>query len=64
MDLETTNNQLQRVYGDFGTPVRVRLREGNETVEDQAIAFTKWGITVSDSIALAADAAATGFVGQ
>ena len=63
MDLERQTINLQRVYGDFNTS-QGEIEEITKQIEDQAIAFTKWGITVSDSIALAADAAATGLTGQ
>ena len=63
MDLERQTINLQRVYGDFNTS-QGEIEEITKQIEDQAIAFTKWGITVSDSIALAADAAATGLVGE
>ena len=63
MDLERQTINLQRVYGDFNTS-QGEIEKITQQIEDQAIAFTKWGITVSDSIALAADAAATGLTGQ
>lgn len=62
MDLEKQVIQFKRVYGDLQTPTSER----NAMVEEvKALAkeFTKYGIAVSDTVALAAKAAATGAQG-
>ena len=63
MDMEKQIVNFRRVYGDFDTTIK-DTDMMTEAIEEQAIAFTKWGITVSDSIELAASAAATGLTGN
>ena len=63
MDMERQIVNFRRVYGDFDTTIK-DTEMMTEAIEEQAIAFTKWGITVSESIELAASAAATGLTGD
>ena len=63
MDLERQVINFKRVYGDFDT-VTADTEAMTEAIQEQAIGFAKWGITVRDSIELAASAAATGLTGD
>ncbi len=63
MDLERQIVNFKRVYGDFDTTT-TETKAMTEAIEQQAISFAKWGITVRDSIELAASAAATGLTGD
>ena len=59
MDLEKQIVKFRRVYGDATTP----LEETNgmiQQIQELGKEFTKYGIAVSDTIALASDAAAAG----
>lgn len=59
MDLERQIVNFRRVYGDATTP----LEETNgmiEQIKELASEFTKYGIAVKDTVALASDAAAAG----
>jgi TP901 family phage tail tape measure protein len=63
MDLEKQIVQFKRVYGDLQT---TPLEKAGmvEQVKQLGIEFTKYGIAVNDTIALAAKAAATGATGK
>jgi TP901 family phage tail tape measure protein len=63
MDLEKQVVQFKRVYGDLQTPTSEKSAMVEE-VKGLAKEFTKYGIAVSDTIALAAKAAATGATGD
>jgi TP901 family phage tail tape measure protein len=63
MDLERQIINFKRVYGDFDT-LTSDTEAMTEAIQEQAIGFAKWGITVRDSIELAASAAATGLTGD
>jgi TP901 family phage tail tape measure protein len=62
MDLEKQIVQFKRVYGDLQTTPAEKMGMVEE-VKGLAKEFTKYGIAVSDTIALAAKAAATGATG-
>ena len=62
MDLEKQIVQFKRVYGDLTTTPAEKMGMVEE-VKGLAKEFTKYGIAVSDTIALAAKAAATGATG-
>jgi len=62
MDMEQAALKFRKVYGDLFTP----QAETDQALADiQALGreFTKYGIAVSDTVGLAADAAAAGFSG-
>ena len=63
MDLDRQIINFKRVYGDFDT-LTSDTEAMTEAIQEQAIGFAKWGITVRDSIELAASAAATGLTGD
>ena len=63
MDMERQIVNFERVYGDFTTST-ADTKAMTEAIKAQAIEFAKWGITVRDSIELAASAAATGLTGD
>lgn len=62
MDLEKQIIQFKRVYGDLNTPTSEKTGMVEE-VKNLGKEFTKYGIAVNDTIALAAKAAATGAQG-
>ncbi len=62
MDLEKQIVQFKRVYGDLQT-TPVEKAGMVEQVKALGVEFTKYGIAVNDTIALAAKAAATGATG-
>ena len=62
-DIEREVVNLQRVYGDFTTSSAETDRM-TASIKDLAVEMTKLGYTAKDTIALAADAAATGAQGQ
>lgn len=62
MDLEKQIVQFKRVYGDLQTPAGEKAAMVEE-VKALGKEFTKYGIAVNDTIALAAKAAATGATG-
>lgn len=62
MDLEKQIVQFKRVYGDLGT-MKSETDAMVGEIQRLGAEFTKYGISVSDTIALAADAAAAGYEG-
>ncbi len=59
MDMEEQVLRFQRVYGDFSTTA-AQTKEMTVEVTNLAKAFTKYGLAVSDTMGMAADAAAMG----
>ena len=59
MDLDKQITQFRRVYGDSMTPT-AEADAMVQQIQDIAKEYTKYGITVADSIEMAAKAAATG----
>ena len=59
MDMEQSVIKFQRVYGDFGTTTE-QTKQMTTEVTNLAKAFTKYGVAVSDTVGMAADAAAMG----
>ncbi len=62
MDMEEQVIKFQRVYGDFGTTAQ-QTKEMTVEITNLAKAFTKYGVAVSDTMGMAADAAAMGKMG-
>jgi TP901 family phage tail tape measure protein len=62
MQMEEQVIKFQRVYGDFSTTTQ-QTKEMTTEVTNLAKAFTKYGVSVSDTMGMAADAAAMGKVG-
>jgi TP901 family phage tail tape measure protein len=62
MDMEEQVIKFQRVYGDFGTTAQ-QTKEMTAEITNLAKAFTKYGVAVSDTMGMAADAAAMGKMG-
>ena len=59
MQMEESVIKFQRVYGDFSTTA-AQTKEMTLEVTNLAKAFTKYGLAVSDTVGMAADAAAMG----
>ena len=62
MDMEKQIIKIQRVYGDFSTTVE-DTKKMTDALKELSLEFTKWGVSVNDTLGLAADAAATGAMG-
>ena len=62
MELEEQVIKFKKVYGDLFTSDEER-NQALKDIEDLAKSFTQYGIAVSDTIGLAAEAAAAGFGG-
>lgn len=62
MDLDKQITQFKRVYGDAMTPTAEADAMVSQ-IQDLAKEYTKYGITVADSIEMASKAAATGLQG-
>ena len=62
MEMETQAIKFKKVYGDLFTP-REETQKALEDVQALASMFTKYGIAASQTVGLAADAAAAGFSG-
>ena len=62
MDMEREIIKIQRVYGDFSTTVE-ETRGMTDALKELSVEFTKWGVSVTDTLNLAAEAAATGAMG-
>jgi TP901 family phage tail tape measure protein len=62
MDMETAALKFKKVYGDLLTP-KAETQKALENVQELAKEFTKYGIAVSQTVSLAAEAAAAGFQG-
>jgi TP901 family phage tail tape measure protein len=59
MEMEESVIKFQRVYGDFSTTTQ-QTKEMTAEVTNLAKAFTKYGLAVSDTVGMAASAAAMG----
>jgi len=62
MDMETAAIKFKKVYGDLFTPAE-ETQAALDSVKQLGDQFTAYGIAVSDTVSLAADAAAAGFQG-
>ena len=62
MDMETAAIKFRKVYGDLFTPEAER-QQALADIEALGQSFTRYGIAVSQTVGLAADAAAAGFQG-
>jgi TP901 family phage tail tape measure protein len=62
MDMETAALKFRKVYGDLFTPAE-ETQQALDTVKALGESFTRYGIAVSSTVGLAADAAAAGFQG-
>jgi TP901 family phage tail tape measure protein len=62
MDMETAAIKFRKVYGDLFTPTE-ETQFALESIQMLGKEFTKYGIAVSDTVSLAAEAAAAGFAG-
>jgi phage-related minor tail protein len=62
MEMEAQALKFKKVYGDLFTP-QEETQQALENIQALAREFTKYGVAVSDTVGLAADAAAAGFQG-
>ena len=62
MDMETQAIRFKKVYGDLFTPAS-ETKAALEGITELGKEFTKYGIAVSNTVGLAAEAAAAGFQG-
>jgi len=62
MDMEAQAIRFKKVYGDLFTPQEESVR-ALKNIQDLGKEFTKYGIAVSTTVGLAAEAAAAGFQG-
>jgi TP901 family phage tail tape measure protein len=62
MDMETQAIRFKKVYGDLFTPAS-ETQEALDGITELGKQFTKYGIAVSTTVGLAAEAAAAGFQG-
>jgi TP901 family phage tail tape measure protein len=62
MQMETEAIRFRKVYGDLFTP-QEESRKALEEIQELGKEFTKYGIAVSSTVGLAAEAAAAGFQG-
>jgi TP901 family phage tail tape measure protein len=62
MDMETQAIRFKKVYGDLFTP-QEESAQALKDIQDLGKEFTKYGIAVSTTVGLAAEAAAAGFQG-
>jgi TP901 family phage tail tape measure protein len=62
MDMEEQVIKFKRVYGDLGTTIEETNRMSKE-IQNLATQFTQYGVAVKDTMALAAQAAASGKMG-
>jgi TP901 family phage tail tape measure protein len=62
MDMETQAIRFKKVYGDLFTP-QEESKQALEDIQNLGKEFTKYGIAVSSTVGLAAEAAAAGFQG-
>jgi TP901 family phage tail tape measure protein len=62
MDMEAAALKFRKVYGDLLTP-KEETQKALDNVQKLAQEFTKYGIAVSTTVSLAAEAAAAGFQG-
>jgi TP901 family phage tail tape measure protein len=62
-DLEKELVRFKRVYGDVATS-GAELKQMSDQVKNLAVEWTKYGVAVSDTVQMAADAAGAGFKGD
>jgi TP901 family phage tail tape measure protein len=62
MDMETAALKFRKVYGDLLTP-KEETEQALENIKELAKEFTQYGVAVSKTVSLAAEAAAAGFQG-
>jgi TP901 family phage tail tape measure protein len=62
MEMETQAIKFKKVYGDLFTP-KAETEEALKNIQDLGREFTKYGVAVSTTVGLAAEAAAAGFSG-
>ena len=62
MDMEAQTLKFRKVYGDLFTP-KAETQAALDSIIDLGKEFTKYGISVSQTVALSAEAAAAGFQG-
>ena len=62
MDMEAQAIKFKKVYGDLFTP-KEETKEALENIIELGRSFTKYGVAVSTTVGLAAEAAAAGFAG-
>jgi TP901 family phage tail tape measure protein len=62
MDMEKAAIKFKKVYGDLFTAPE-ETEKAMEAITELGLAYTKYGVAVSDSLSVAADAAAAGFAG-
>ena len=62
MDMETQAIRFKKVYGDLFTP-NAESAQALKDIQELGKEFTKYGIAVSSTVGLAAEAAAAGFKG-
>lgn len=62
MDMETAALKFRKVYGDLFTPAE-ETQQALDSVKALGESFTRYGIAVSSTVGLAAEAAAAGFQG-
>jgi TP901 family phage tail tape measure protein len=62
MDMEKAAIKFKKVYGDLFTAPE-ETQKAMDAVTELGLAYTKYGVAVSDSLSVAADAAAAGFQG-
>ena len=62
MDMETQAIRFKKVYGDLFTP-QEETQQALDNIQQLAQGFTKYGVAVSQTVGLAAEAAAAGFQG-
>jgi TP901 family phage tail tape measure protein len=62
MDMETQAIRFKKVYGDLFTPA-AETKQALDGITELGKQFTKYGVAVSSTVGLAADAAAAGFQG-
>jgi TP901 family phage tail tape measure protein len=62
MEMEAQAIKFKKVYGDLFTP-KEETQEALENITELGKAFTKYGVAVSTTVGLAAEAAAAGFSG-
>jgi TP901 family phage tail tape measure protein len=62
MDMEAQAIKFKKVYGDLFTPEE-ETQQALENIKDLGRSFTQYGVAVSTTVGLAAEAAAAGFSG-
>jgi len=62
MEMETQAIRFKKVYGDLFTPT-AESQQALKDIQELGKEFTKYGIAVSETVGLAAEAAAAGFKG-